>query len=320
MTTVSRVMNNNYPVKKETRERVEAAIETLSFRPNLLAKGLIQNCTKTLGILTPSIENLFFSEVVKGIDMTLKTWGYTTFLCNTEGDPKNEKEMTESLLNRSVDGLILIDPRTEHIKNGYYEKLSHRVPLVIINGYATGIQCNYVINDAEAGTLSALKHFYQQGHRQIALLRGRKSYSYDIKENIYRQFMAEHSLVVDTGSIIMIETGNGLQTVEEAKTEVEKRLKQANPPTAILACNDWMAVGALSGSKNQGLKIPQDISIIGFDNTILSQITEPKLSTVDQKMTQLGQLAASRILELIEQGDKENKKIMLETNLIIRES
>jgi LacI family transcriptional regulator len=147
MTTVSRVLNKNYPVKEATRIKVEKAIGELEFKPNLLARGLIHNKTQTIGILTPSIENLFFSEVVKGIDSVMKERGYTTFLCNTEGDPKQEQRMIDNLKDRSVDGIITINPRTKNIKSGYYQTLSKQIPVIIINGYNRGIQCNYVLND-----------------------------------------------------------------------------------------------------------------------------------------------------------------------------
>ncbi len=299
---------------------MEEAIDALGFRPNLLARSLIQNRTKTIGVITPSIENLFFGEVIKGIESTFKQHGFSTFLCDSEGDSETELASVHSMLNRNVDGLILIDPTTEHIKSGYYEKLNRNTPLVIINGYATGIQCNYVMNDAEAGTLEALRYFKRQGHERIAFLRGRKSYSYDIKEAIYRQFMEEEDLPIDANSIIRIEAGNDLQTVEQARHIIEIRMKEPNPPTAILACNDWMAVGALNGAKGLGIEVPGELAIIGFDNTVISQISDPKLSTVDQKMTQLGSVAAERLLALIEGNDKDNKKILLETNLIIRET
>lgn len=317
ITTVSRVMNKNYPVAEKTRIKVEEAIEKLGFRPNLLARGLIQNSTKTIGILTPSLENLFFSEVIKGIDQVMTPKGYTTFLCNTEGEEDREREIIESLMNRQVDGIILIDPRKGNVLSGYFEKLAQDVPLLLINGHSAGIQCNYVLNDAEAGVLEALRYFEEEGIRDIAFLRGKKSYSYDIKEVVYSRFMDERSLVE---RVVRIKDGNDAHTVEQAKEAVLGLLDGPERPKAILACNDWMAVGALNAAKTMNLKVPEDFRIIGFDNTIISQITEPKLSTVDQQMTRLGELAAKRIYKMMSKEDTEKQKIFLETKLIIRES
>lgn len=317
ITTVSRVMNNNYPVAEKTRKKVEKAIKDLGFRPNLLARSLIQHSTKTIGILTPSLENLFFSEVIKGIDGVIGGKGYTSFLCNTEGNPEREKELIASLTNRQVDGIIMIDPRRDHVASGYFETLDSEVPLVLINGPSRGVQCNYVLNDAEAGVLEALKHFQEQGISDIAFLRGKKSHSYDIKEEVYNHYMAEHDL---PSRVVAIGDGNDAYTVERAKEAVMALLEQADRPRAILACNDWMAVGALNAAKALDIQVPKALRIIGFDNTIIAQITEPKLSTVDQQMTKLGELAARRLHRIMTKDDTEKQKIYLATQLIIRES
>ncbi|GMQ60848.1 LacI family DNA-binding transcriptional regulator [Vallitalea maricola] len=320
ITTVSRVMNKNYPVKEATRKKVEKAIEELEFKPNLLARGLIHNKTQTICILTPSIENLFFSEVVKGIDSVIKNKGYTTFLCNTEGDPEQEKLMIDNMKDRSVDGIIAINPRTKNIKSGYYEGISKQIPLVIINGYNRGIHCNYVLNDGEVGTYEALKYLYELGHRDIVFLRGRYSYSYDVKEDIYRKCCEEFKLEFDEDNILIIEDGNGLEAVEQSKAVVEKIIRKNDKVSCLFACNDWMAVGALKAAKALNISVPEEFSIIGFDNTIISQITEPSLTTVDQNMTGLGQISGNRICEIIRDSDKENKKIIIETRLIHRDS
>lgn len=317
ITTVSRVINKNYPVKEATRKKVEEAIESLGFAPNLLARSLIQNSTKTVGILTPSLENLFFSEVIKGIDTIMRDYGYTTFLCHTEGEPENEVEMIQSLMNRQVDGIVMIDPRKENVVSGYFENLSKKVPLLLINGHFKGVQCNYVLNDAQTGVSEALKYFEEKGSDRIAFLRGKRSYSYDIKEEVYSDFVKARDL---TENIIRIKDGNDVKTVEQAKEATMKVLQGSNPPNAILACNDWMGVGAINGVKALGLRIPEDVRVIGFDNTIISQIIEPKLSTVDQQMTKLGQLAATRIYKMMTRDDAGVQKIYLETKLVIRES
>jgi len=318
ITTVSRVINKNYPVRESTKKKVEKAIDTLGFKPNLLARALIQDKTKTIGILTPSIENLFFSEVVKGIDSYVRKEGYDTFLCNTEGLAVNEQRMIDNLKNRNVDGIISIDPRTENIKNGYYEELTKHIPLVLINGYNEGITCNFVMNDEKGGMIQSLKHLIELGHSKIAFLRGRRSYSYDIKEAIYKEYMKKEGL--NEKLIIHIESGNELDTVNLSKKAVKEYLKKNEDITAIIACNDWMAVGALNAAIELGIDVPSKLSIIGFDNTIISQITKPKLTTVDQNMNNLGVLAARRIFQLLEKDNTIDQKIILDTKLIIRET
>ena len=317
ITTVSRVINKNYPVKESTRIKVQTVIDRLKFRPNLIAKGLIQSSTRTVGVLTPSIENLFFSEVIKGIDTVMKTNGYTTFLCNTEGDPKLEVDMLNNLINRQVDGIIMIDPRFEGVDRGVLNELNQSVPMLFVNGYSQDLKCNYVLNDARAGILDALKYLKDSGCNKISLLRGENSYSYDVKEEVYRDFTTNQNSWND---ILHIADGNNVAAVAQSKKVVRVALESIDRPDAIIACNDWMGLGAINAAKSLGLKIPEEIRIIGFDNTIISQISEPKLSTVDQQMTKLGEIAGKRIYELMKCSDNENQKIYLETELIIRES
>lgn len=322
ITTVSRVLNNNYPVRESTRKKVEKAISKLNFTPNSLARGLIQKKTNTIGVIVPSITNLFFPEVVKGIERCIRQSDYTLFLCETKEDPKDEKLHVERLKERQVDGVIIIDPTLENIKNGFFEQVTQEMPFILVNGYHRGVRCNFVLTDEEMGTLEALNYLLELGHRNIAFLRGEQSYSYDLKEEVFIRVMEQHNIEIIPENIIKIKTGNSLATVDLSREAVKKRLLGGNRPTAIFCCNDWMATGAIHGAKQLGLGIPDDFSVIGFDNIVISQLSEPKLTTVDQGMFQLGQGAAQLLLEVIE-GKKEKgclKKIILETKLVKRDS
>ncbi|MDA3845245.1 MAG: LacI family DNA-binding transcriptional regulator [Vallitaleaceae bacterium] len=318
ITTVSRVINDNYPVNVVTKKRVNEAIEALGYRPNLLARSLIRDKTQTIGILVPSIENLFFSEVIKAIDGYLSNLDYRTFLCQTGGNPLGEETMVDSLLNRSVDGIVVVDPRTKLIKSGFYEGLTRRIPLVLINGYNQGIRCNFIINNELAGTTQALEHLVLQGHKHIGFMRGKKSYSYDIKEAMYVDFMNKHQLEIDDMHLFQLPGGNDLETVKLAKESITQLFSNSTNMTAILCCNDFMAIGALNGAKTIGLSVPGGLSIIGYDNTLISQISEPPLTTVDHHMSELGDAAARRMVELISSKSAEYKKIVINTDLIVR--
>lgn len=320
ITTVSRVMNNNYPVKESTRKKVEKAIEDLKFSPNLLARGLINKTTFTIGVIVPSIANLFFPTVVKGIESYMKIQGYTLLLSDTEGNPSEEKKIVQTLMDRRVDGIIVIDPRKDNLNNGYFEEIAKEVPLMIINGYSKGIRCQFVLNDQEMGTIQAMNHLIEMGHKNIAFLRGYNSYSYDLKEDIYNEYVSKHNLVDSPSNRLVIKDGNSIQSTELSMEIVMERLKQPNPPTALFACNDSMAVGALNAVKKLGLSIPDDLSIIGYDNTIISQLTEPKLSSVDQNMYKLGEVAAKRLHSIIKNNSEEFTKTVIETNLVKRDS
>jgi LacI family transcriptional regulator len=146
ISTVSRVINKNYPVKEETKIRVEAVVKKLNFSPNTLARSLISQNTKTIGILVPSINNFFFPTVIKAIEHELRINGYSIYLCDTDNNDAEETKYIKLLMGRQVDGIIVIDPKTENMKNGFYETVGKDIPLVSINGYNDNINCNFVLD------------------------------------------------------------------------------------------------------------------------------------------------------------------------------
>jgi LacI family transcriptional regulator len=323
ITTVSRVVNNNYPVKDSTRKKVNEAIETLDFSPNSLARGLIQKKTFTIGVIVPSITNLFFPEVVKGIEKYLRHDEYTIFLCETGENSADEKLRVKRMMEHQVDGLIIIGPTPSNIENGFFESIAEEMPLVLVNGYNKGVKCHFVLTDEVAGTLEALDYLYKLEHRNITFLRGGQSYSYDLKQRVFADFMAKKGIAYSESNIIKIERGNSLDAVDLAREAVRNRLTQANPPTAIFCCNDWMATGAINAAKLLDIKIPDQFSVVGFDNIVVSELSEPKLTTVDQKMNELGVISARLLLEVIEQKGKDRgiyKRVTSGVELIKRES
>jgi len=322
--TVSRVINGNYPVKESTREKVQKVIDKYQFEPNVLAKGLISQRSDTIGVIVPSITNLFFPTVVKAIEKKLRHQGYSIYLCDTDGDPLKEISYVRSLTSRQVDGIIVIDPTIDNMKNGYFEKQSKKTPIVFINGYSKGIDCNFILNDEETGATQAMRYLLSLGHENIAFMRGKDSYSYDVKEAIYIQMMEEQNLK-DKINIINIGEGNTEHTVEQAVAHTEQAFAKSPELTAIFACNDIMALGVINACRRMGKQVPRQVSVIGFDNITLSTLIEPKLTTVDQNMYDLGIKAADMLAEIIMQKDKKQKnsptrKIILNSTLITRES
>ena len=318
ITTVSRVLNNNYPVKKETRERIEKAIKKLNYTPNAMARSLITKKSSMIGVIVPGITNLFFPTIVEAIDEFTKKSGYSISLCSTGGDYQVEQNLSNALISRQVDGIIAIDPSIECLDNGYYSSLSDHTPVIIVNGYPKGYKCNFVCYDEEQGCKEAFDYLIALGHKKIAFIRGGKSYSYDIKEKMYKALVVDNSFGYE--EIVRLKLGNSIEVIEQAKEGVKDLLRMEERPTAIFACNDLMAVGVIQACEVFGLKVPEDISIIGFDNTIISDITCPRLTTVDQNMKDIGKRAAIELLDLIENGIKIRKKVILGTNLVIKDS
>lgn len=321
ISTVSRVLNGNYPVKKETREKVEVAIKKLNFQPNPIARSLVSKKTMSIGVVVPSITNMYFTEVIEGIERYCFNKEYDVYLSVTNGDYKHEKKMIDKFLEKYVDGIIVVDPQTKNIKNGYIQAIAKKIPLVCINGYHENIEINFIISDEKKGTKDAIQYLYELGHKKIAFVRGENSYSYDIKEAIYYDYVNKSN---QKPIIINVKDGNSIDVVENTKQKIinlhNNEYIIGRDITAFFTCNDLMAVGTLNGCIELNLKVPDDISVIGFDNIILSQMTSPKITTVDQNMRLLGERAAKVILDLICDNRMNYLKIFIDTFLIKRES
>ncbi|GAA0721382.1 LacI family DNA-binding transcriptional regulator [Clostridium malenominatum] len=318
ITTVSRVLNNNYPVKMETRIRIEEAIEKLKYKPNAMARGLITNKSSMIGVVVPGITNLFFPTIVEAIENLTNKEGYSISLCNTYGEPEKEKKLIEDLISKRVDGIIIIDPSIENLSSGYLEEMSRALPLVVVNGCSDKFECNFVTYDEKAGMAEALKYLRNLGHEKIAFIRGTRSYSYDIKEKIYLDMIKEEKLKYK--KVLNVGMGNTIEVVEKTREKVENLILSKNRPTAIFACNDLMAVGVINACNKLKLNIPKELSVMGFDNTLLAHVSHPRLTTVDLNMKEIGKKAALEILDIIDKENKTKKKIIIGTNLIIRES
>ncbi len=317
-TTVSRVLNNNYPVKKETREKVEKVIKELGYKPNQIARSLILRTTSNIGVVVPGITNLFFPTIVEEINKTIVHEGFIISLFTTDGNPENEVNVIDNIISRNMDGIILLDPSVENLENGYLEGISKHTPTIIINGMTDKYNLNFISYNEEVGTKEAFNYLLQLGHENILFARGDKSLSYDLKERVYRDFIKEKEL--NYSKVISVGKGNTLNVIEETENIISKWLINEHDATAIFACNDFMAIGILNACNNAKIRVPEEISIIGFDNTIISKISNPKITTVDLNMKYIGQKAAKEILYMVRNKILKVDKVLFDTKLIYRES
>ncbi|MDS0528263.1 LacI family transcriptional regulator [Clostridium sp. SHJSY1] len=316
--TVSRVMNGNYPVKLETKERVLSAIKELKFIPNMQAREFTKQQSTIIGIVVPSINNMFFPEVVNGIDSELKSTDFSLVLSCTNNNKKEERRCINDLISRNVAGVIVVDPNTDNINSNFYKNISTKIPLVFVNGYSVIPNISSVSNDEFLGSELALSHLLNNNHKDILFLRGKDSYSYDVKEKVYVDFMKKLNNFKPE-YIINIGEGNSKNTVENT-TKIMLNLLSSTKATAVFACNDLMAVGVLNACKKLDINVPNDLSLIGYDNIDLSEFVEPKLTTIDQNMFLLGTNASSLLLEKISNNNEHSKRVILNNSLIERDT
>jgi len=316
--TVSRVMNGNYPVKAETKKRVLEVVNELNYIPNMQARELTQQKSATIGVVVPSINNMFFPEVIKGIESNLKLNSLSLVLACSNNDKEDEKLCVNNLLSRNVSGIIVIDPNTDNINSKFFHNISTQTPLVFVNGHSVSANISSVINDQAMGAGMALNYLLENNHKDILFVRGKDSYSYNVKEKVYKEIMTDLN-IFKPQNIINIGDGNSNETVDNTVNIFLDILKTSSA-TAVFACNDLMAVGVLNACKKLNLNVPNNLSIIGFDNIALSKFVEPKLTTIDQNMFLLGTNAATLLLEKIESDNSSSKRIILINSLIERDT
>lgn len=313
--SVSRVLNQNYPVKEATRKRIQDAMKQLNFVPNEQARSLSQGTVPIIGVLTPSINNMFFTEVISALEKDIKAAGYSLFLVSAHHKRKQELEGLKQFLAKNVAGIIVLDPHIQGQK-GFYQKLAKQIPLVFVNGMRISPDISYIYNDEATGTKLALRYLLAQGRAHIAFLRGGTSLSYDIKEKAYREMMEASNL---PSLVLTIEGGNGTDTVKTAQDLMEQAIQQQEMD-AILACNDLMALGCINAANAKHKKVPEDLAVCGFDNIPLASYVTPTITTVDQNMEELGKGAAQLLLEKIAKANRTSKQIICQNQLIIRKS
>lgn len=316
--TVSRVMNGNYPVSEKTRIKVMKAIEDLNFIPNLQARELNQKVSSTIGVIVPSVENMYFPEIITGIEKYLKKKNYSMLLTCSKNSKEQEIECVNDLLARNVAGIIIADPNNKNVVSAFYDMLTKRIPIIFINGDLRHTEFSHVCSDEENGAWMALRYLLDYHHQDIAFIRGENSYSYDIKEKVFIRCMKELGKNPEEYTIV-VKNGNNVSVIDDTESQVLEALSKKKY-TAIFAVNDLMAIGAMNACKKLGLRIPQDVSVIGFDNILMSKYVEPKLTTVDQNTFLLGYNSAQLLIEKINSQDTYSKKIILNTTLSERET
>ncbi len=321
ISTVSRTFSAPHLVNPETRVRVLACAEDLGYRPNRAARALITGRTHNIGLIIADIANPFFPPLIKAAEGQARHRDYHIFVADTNEDPMAEEELVHALA-KQVDGVLLCSPR---MSNSLIEQLSREVPLVVINRQVTGLPC--VVMDVGQGARSAIEHLVGLGHTAIGLLSGpRGSWtSREIRRAAGAAARAGGAELTVLGPNPPTEHG-GLALAEHV---------QRSGVTAVLAYNDLMAIGLIEGLDALGVRVPQDVSVVGIDDIALSRLTRPKLTTVATPTAAAGRTAVDMLLQQdtdaprgprgVGRGTavgarRTTAQVMLQTELVIRDS
>ncbi|MDW8101168.1 MAG: LacI family DNA-binding transcriptional regulator [Anaerolineae bacterium] len=291
ISTVSHVLNGTRYVSEETRARVLQAIEKLNYRPSFLARAMVRQETRTIGLIVPDNVNPFFAELARGIEDYGFEAGYNVILCNSDRNTSKEQAYLDMLISKRVDGVIYMtaDVNRERLQ----PLLDHKIPVVTFDRDYEGIDA--VLLDNLYGGYEATRHLIELGHHRIACISGPDPMTRSgDRIRGYQKALLEAGLSPDPALVV---TGNW--TYQSGREAAHLLFELPSPPTAIFACNDTMAIGAISYLRERGLAVPQEVSIVGFDNISLSAFTCPPLTTMVTPILELGQRLCQMLLDRI---------------------
>ncbi|BDG42999.1 LacI family DNA-binding transcriptional regulator [Saccharococcus caldoxylosilyticus] len=311
--TVSRVLSNSGNVTKETTEKVLEAIQKLNYQPNILARQLRKLETKTILVVVPDITNTFFSKVLRGIEHVAIENDYQVLLGDTGNNIERERGYLNILRQRKADGMILLTARLE---SHLLEEIASEFPVVLACEYLEGSTIPTVSIDNISSARKATEYLIHLGHRRIGFISGPLNVilSRDRLKG-FRQAMAQHNIPIES---FLVQEGDF--SFKSGYNMMMKFLALDQPPTAVFASNDEMAIGAIKAIKSKGLRVPDDISVVGFDDIQFASIYEPALTTISQPMFEIGKKAMELLIKLINKDELKKSQYILEDQLVIRET
>jgi LacI family transcriptional regulator len=314
--TVSKVLRNQGRISTRTRDRVLKRAKELDYRPNLVARSLVTRRTYTIGLLLPDFTHPFFAEIAKAIAETVRPRGYHVIISYFEEDPALERIEADSLLSRRVDGLILASSQLPGRLELFKQLRIRKLPFVLIDRPIDGVRASFVGVDNDAVGNLATTHLIEQGCRRIAHLRGPKIGLAAKRLNGYRAALKKHKMKAPADYVV--EAGFQDQTGYEAM----KQLLKTNPrPDGVFGYNDPVAIGAMKALLEAGLRVPEDVAVIGAGNVHYSDALAVPLTTIDQKTREIGARAAELLLEQIESKRPTRRaKILFVPELVPRKS
>ena len=312
--TVSRVINNDVHVKPETRERVLEAMQHLGFVANRQARSLAGGKSNTIGVLVPDLGTGYIGEIIRGIDIELSLTGLDLILYTTHRTASKEASYVANLAKGMVDGLLLVLPRNPADYIGTLTRSDF--PFVLIDHQGTGEDCPAVGATNWQGAYTATEYLIKLGHQRIGFITGSMDLGCAVDRlEGYRSALRTHHIPELPG---LVYEGTFFQP--DGYAGASAMLDGPYPPTAIFASNDVMAMGVMDAVRNRGLRIPDDISVVGFDNIPQSAMVYPALTTVQQPLEQMGRVATQMLLAILNNPKKTINRIELPTELIIRSS
>lgn len=316
--TVSRALSDHPDISKDTKEKVKALAEKLNYVPNPIAQSLKKNRTSTIGILVPEIKHDFFSSAISGIEEVAYQHGYTIILNQSNESYEREVVNTNTLMHHRVAGVIASISQNTINGDHFNLLLERNIPLVFFDRVCENVHANKVVIDDESSAYKAVKYLIEKGYKKIAHFAGPKElYICKMRLNGYKTALTDSGLQTQSDLILY----GGLHE-SDGYHSMDILITNNMIPDSVFCINDPVAIGAFQRIKEAGLKIPEDIGILGFSNNKITSLVDPPITTVNQPSYEMGKKAAEILIDLIKHKNKirEASTIILEAELIIRDS
>jgi len=313
--TVSRALNNTSYVHKDTKRRIVEIAGDLNYHPNRIARSLASNKSHLIGLIVSNIKNQFFSELARGIEDKARNWGYNIIFSSTDNKPENLESSIQMMLEIGVDGMIITSAR---LHEPVIEKLIRQdFPIVLANRRLKQGKSNYVVMDNHHGGYLATSHLIRCGYSRIGIIAGPTTFSAGLDRlEGYKSALIKHNIALNSELI-----QKGMFSKEFGLKAGLQLLELKNRPDAIFATNDDIALGVMKAAHQMGIRIPQDLGLIGFDDTEISAHPNINLTTIRQKKYEMGELGVQLLKDLIERDTVHyTNQIVLEPELVVRQS
>lgn len=313
--TVSRVINENPNVSDQTRKKVLAVMKELGYTPNVFARGLGLNTMKTIGIMCSDSSDIYLANAIYFLERELRNHGYDSILCCTGYNLENKKKYLDLLLSKRIDALILIGSKFVEMKprdNAYLLKAAKQVPVMLINGFLKGNNIYCTLCDDYSAVYQATKALIRNGRSRILYLYSSESYSGTNKMNGYKTALEDHDIPVEKSLIRQCE-----KDVVHTKRFLTRLKEEDLSFDAVVTSDDTLAIGAVKYGLAQNIRIPEDLSVIGYNNSLLSLCSEPELTTCDTKVESLCTTTINNLMGVFN-GSNVPSKMTIAADLIKR--
>ncbi|WNR43123.1 LacI family DNA-binding transcriptional regulator [Paenibacillus roseipurpureus] len=313
---VSQVMNGKGKISEERRAEILKVMEKLNYQPSVIASALTGKKTYTLGLLVPDISNPFFAEIARAVEDQGHEMGYSLVICSTDNKDERVERYLSLLQQKSVDGMIIGTGMDN--KEMLKPLMDRSIPIVMIAREMQDLALHTVVCDDFVGGCMAAQHFVALGHKRLAILAEHTKVT-SSRERV-KGFV--HTLEEAGMTLSDHHVRNCRYTAEDGKREALELLElpPAERPTALFCCNDMLAIGALQAAKQLKLRVPEDVSVVGFDNTILASVTDPPLTTIAQPIEPMGKKVVDLLLLELKKKSQDKQRVVMRPELIVRQS